>query len=486
MPKTLLLADDSVTIQKVVGITFANEDIRLVTENNGDAALARAREIEPAIVLADVSMPGLNGYELCAAIKADPRLAKIPVILLTGTFESYDEHRTEEVGADGHIAKPFEAQMLVDLVHATLERPASAAPATPEPSPTSSVTETSPPAQPEPAAEFNPEFSPTAEPAPAEVLAPEPQEQAASETDFAFADFSPSDPAPALETAQEPPAPLAGDMTEFYDGAAASATASAPPVPTPPAAPEPPSAAPDVDASQYEETSFLDPRAALSSDASAPAAVTPRGQTGAGATSVPEISPPEASSPGFDPGAAPDLEALDVGAPDLRTPAEDRASASGETTWRLSEDTPSQPAQPDATAPAAERALDDVSSPDVGLRVVHASPDETFSNLDWAEPLDEGGETDPVPPPGEGLSKPAQGPTAAPEPRAPAASPPFEIDSAHLHESLEKVAWEAFGPLSEQLVGEAVRKIEEIAWEVIPQLAERLIREEIAKLKGES
>ncbi len=472
MPKTLLLADDSVTIQKVVGITFANEDIRLVTENNGDAALARAREIEPDIVLADVSMPGLNGYELCAAIKADSRLAKIPVILLTGTFESYDEHRTEEVGADGHIAKPFEAQMLVDLVHATLERPASTAPATPEPSPPASATETSPPAQPEPAAEFNPEFAPTAEPAPAEILTPEPQQQSASEADFAFADFSPSDPAPALETALEPPAPLAGDVTEFYDGAAASATPDAPPVPTPPAAPEPPSAAPDVDPSQYEETSFLDPRAALTTDA--------------GAASVPEISPPEASSPGFDAGAAPDLEALDVGAPDLHTPAEDRASASGETTWRLSEDTPSQPAQPDAPALAAERALDDVSSPDVGLRVVHASPDETLSNLDWAEPLDEGGETDPVPPPGEGLSKPAQRPTAAPEPRAPAASPPFEIDSAHLHESLEKVAWEAFGPLSEQLVGEAVRKIEEIAWEVIPQLAERLIREEIAKLKGDS
>ena len=129
MPKTLLLADDSVTIQKVVGITFANEDIELVTENNGDAALSRAREITPDIVLADVSMPGLNGYELCAAIRSEPQLAHIPVILLTGTFETYDEDKTRSVGANGHIAKPFEAQALVDLVHQTLREVAEAVPA---------------------------------------------------------------------------------------------------------------------------------------------------------------------------------------------------------------------------------------------------------------------------------------------------------------------------------------------------------------------
>ena len=86
MPKTLLLADDSVTIQKVVGITFANEDVELVTVDNGDDALVRAREVQPDIVLADVSMPGLNGYALCAELKRDPGLQRIPVLLLTGTL----------------------------------------------------------------------------------------------------------------------------------------------------------------------------------------------------------------------------------------------------------------------------------------------------------------------------------------------------------------------------------------------------------------
>ena len=89
MPKTLLLADDSVTIQKVVGITFANEDVELVTALNGDDALRKARELKPDLVMADIGMPGLDGYELCAAIRAEPELANIPVLLLTGTFETY-------------------------------------------------------------------------------------------------------------------------------------------------------------------------------------------------------------------------------------------------------------------------------------------------------------------------------------------------------------------------------------------------------------
>jgi CheY-like chemotaxis protein len=126
MPKTLLLADDSVTIQKVVGISFANEDIVLLTVDNGDDAVARAREARPDLVLADVMMPGKDGYEVCEAIKSDPELRHVPVLLLSGTFEPYDEERARRAGADGHITKPFEAQALVDQVSALLERSAAA------------------------------------------------------------------------------------------------------------------------------------------------------------------------------------------------------------------------------------------------------------------------------------------------------------------------------------------------------------------------
>jgi CheY-like chemotaxis protein len=136
MPTTLLLADDSVTIRMVVGISFANEDVTLVTVDNGDDALARAREIRPDIVLADVVMPGMNGYEVCEAIKSDPQLRHTPVLLLTGTFEAFDEGRAARAGADGHITKPFEARALVEQVNARLAQAAAPEPAPISESPT--------------------------------------------------------------------------------------------------------------------------------------------------------------------------------------------------------------------------------------------------------------------------------------------------------------------------------------------------------------
>jgi len=121
MPKTLLLADDSVTIQKVVAIVFAGEDYRITAVDNGEDALARARESRPDIVLADAVMPRMNGYELCQALKGDPQLADVPVLLLTGTFEPFDEGRARAARADGHVAKPFDSQALLTRVRELVE-----------------------------------------------------------------------------------------------------------------------------------------------------------------------------------------------------------------------------------------------------------------------------------------------------------------------------------------------------------------------------
>src|SRR5512137_1618113 len=129
MPKNLLLADDSITIQKVVGITFATEDYKITAVDNGEDALANARAVRPDIILADVVMPRKNGYELCEALKADAELKHIPVLLLAGTFEAFDENRARAAGADGHIAKPFESAALLarvkDLVEARRGAPAA-------------------------------------------------------------------------------------------------------------------------------------------------------------------------------------------------------------------------------------------------------------------------------------------------------------------------------------------------------------------------
>jgi len=122
MAKTLLLADDSITIQKVVNLTFAEEDIDVESVTNGDQAVEMARDIRPAIVLADVIMPGRNGYEVCASIKADPDLSGIPVVLLVGTFEPFDEVEASRVKCDAYLTKPFDTSELIELVHSLIEK----------------------------------------------------------------------------------------------------------------------------------------------------------------------------------------------------------------------------------------------------------------------------------------------------------------------------------------------------------------------------
>jgi len=129
MSKKLLLADDSITIQKVIGITFANEDYALEIVDNGNSALEKAEADPPDLILADVYMPGKNGYELCEAVKADPNLAGVPVLLLTGTFEPFDEERARAAGAEDWIAKPFESQALIDKVEDLLAKGGQAHPA---------------------------------------------------------------------------------------------------------------------------------------------------------------------------------------------------------------------------------------------------------------------------------------------------------------------------------------------------------------------
>lgn len=116
MSKKLLLADDSITIQKVIQITFAHEDYELTITGNGDSALAKALEIKPDLVMADVYMPGKNGYELTSAIKQHPALQQVPVLLLAGSFEPFDEDKARSCKADAWIEKPFESQTLIDKV----------------------------------------------------------------------------------------------------------------------------------------------------------------------------------------------------------------------------------------------------------------------------------------------------------------------------------------------------------------------------------
>lgn len=107
--RKLLLADDSATIQKVVNLSFADEDIEITIAADGDSALEKFAENPPDLVLADVNLPGVGGYEICEFIKHDDKTKHIPVILLVGSFESFDEEKARSVGADDYMTKPFKS-----------------------------------------------------------------------------------------------------------------------------------------------------------------------------------------------------------------------------------------------------------------------------------------------------------------------------------------------------------------------------------------
>lgn len=138
----ILLADDSLTIQKVVELTFSDAETRLMAVGSGDKAVQALDEFQPDIVLADVVMPGLTGYDVCEAVKQRPGGAFVPVVLLTGTFEPFDRARADRVGSDAIVTKPFDSHALQGLVrelvakaNAAREAAATAPPPAPEPPP---------------------------------------------------------------------------------------------------------------------------------------------------------------------------------------------------------------------------------------------------------------------------------------------------------------------------------------------------------------
>lgn len=120
MARKLLLADDSITIQKVVELILAEEGFEIKATNNGEEALAVIPSFKPDIILADIEMPKINGYQLSEKIKQDPLMRGIPVILLAGAFEPIDEELAKQVNADDFIIKPFESQELISKINAAL------------------------------------------------------------------------------------------------------------------------------------------------------------------------------------------------------------------------------------------------------------------------------------------------------------------------------------------------------------------------------
>ena len=123
---TVLVADDDADIVRFVEVNLRLEGFEVVTARDGQEALTKALQINPDVLLLDVLMPRIDGYTVCARLRADRIGATIPVILLTANFITTDQEFARQAGADDFVVKPFDPCELMARVKALVgtRRPA--------------------------------------------------------------------------------------------------------------------------------------------------------------------------------------------------------------------------------------------------------------------------------------------------------------------------------------------------------------------------
>ena len=502
MGKKILLADDSITIQKVIELTFSDEDFDVITVGNGRLALEKVPEVRPDIVLCDIIMPEKDGYEVCEQIKTNPASSHVPVLLLTGAFEPFDQARAARAGYDGSLAKPFEPETLIAKVKDLLARAPARAPAPPPAVRPASAPPAPAATAPPPVLPFQrpapPAFAPP--PSPAATVAPSfiPEEPFGGLDTSAFAEAAP-EPTPPSETlapmtAEEsatflsPPAPglpqAEGAATVMFQADDLPwAAAPAPPVPAPPqvaavtARHEPPSVAPtrapepgpafapqpveetpvfeevleeDLD---FGETSFVPER---------PAEPVAADTTGAplfthGVATLPPVAPPDVGA------ATGAFEPMEVGAP---TPLEPEPILEPEPAFEPEAAHAVAPApalEPEPFEPGPPMLEEEEVAAPAEFPPVEPEPPEVVAPAPSAAPVAAESFADVV----RTVTAPAVPP---PPSEAAAVSVPVEM--------VETIAQRVVAQISDKVV-------REIAWEVIPDLAEALIKQEIERLKAE-
>jgi DNA-binding response OmpR family regulator len=115
---TVLVADDDADIVRFVEVNLRLEGFQVLTARDGQEALTKALDLQPDVILLDVLMPRIDGYTVCARLRADDRGAAIPVILLTANFISHDQEVARKAGADDFVVKPFDPCELMTRVKA--------------------------------------------------------------------------------------------------------------------------------------------------------------------------------------------------------------------------------------------------------------------------------------------------------------------------------------------------------------------------------
>jgi DNA-binding response OmpR family regulator len=130
MPKTILVVDDKASLRKMVADYMTGQGFRVVTATNGQEALFVAREEKPDLILLDIMMPHMDGYEFIRVFsrESSPRESEIPIILLTAKLEESDKVVGLELGADDYVTKPFGMRELLARIRAVLRRAAKSSP----------------------------------------------------------------------------------------------------------------------------------------------------------------------------------------------------------------------------------------------------------------------------------------------------------------------------------------------------------------------
>jgi len=117
---TVLIIDDEPEITEIVDVFLSNAGYTVVAENTALDGIKTAKKIRPAVILLDIMMPGMDGYEVCNELKADAVTADIPVIFLTGKDSRDDSGRSFQVGGDLFVKKPFSCERLLEIVKIVL------------------------------------------------------------------------------------------------------------------------------------------------------------------------------------------------------------------------------------------------------------------------------------------------------------------------------------------------------------------------------
>ena len=443
MGKRVLVADDSATIQRAFAMVFgAQADIALIPARSLDEAISAARQGRPDLVIADANLGNRTGYDLCSAVKSDPALRGVPVVILASNHTPYDEARGRDAGADGHLLKPFESQGIIDKVNEILSRVVAAPAAAP-------------------AATRDPHLGVTPAAArPAPRLAP----PAAAADDDDYGEFkiersSGSSPVPAGVRPAPAPASPPPAASPFGAGFGSSI----------PAAASRPTAAPSFGQSPFGSAAPSVPSGPPAAAAGLRPSLIPGARPG---------MPPRMPSAAPPPGAAA-RPSIPSGSP---TPSHAPPSGFGQAGLG------SAPVSSSAANPGRTiMGLPAVAIPGMAPRAPAGAP---------------GGPLSPVtPPPTPGLSaRPSPSvpapplasvpPPAAPATREPARQPAIDIGAAisarrgDMEQRLDQkvAAISAKGPEYEAIAKLSREVIEQVVWEVVPELAETIIREHVERL----